>query len=269
MSRVRTFRLENVLNGDSLFLFGPKNSVRKIISLITKHWLFDATIIAMIIVSSIKLAMENPLEDPHSTKREILEVIDLVSNVVFFAEAAMKIVAMGFLFCGETSYLRNGWNVMDFTVVLSSVFDLASETDVSFLKIFRILRILKPLRLITTFEGLKLALVSLFKAFPSILKLQLIVFFFIFAVGTCLTYLKSGALHYCNLDQTSLSNQQRRDLVKNKWDCLDYGGEWTSKDQNFDDPFQSLLTVFTLQTKEDHQMVLWSFVDSVGVDMQP
>lgn len=195
-----------VLKGHSLFLLGPTNPVRTLISSITKHVLFEAIVIFVIVVSSIKLAMENPLEDPHDTKREILDVIDLVSNVIFFTEAAFKIVAMGFYFCGEMSYLRSVWNVMDFIIVISSIFDMVSDTDVSFLKIFRILRILRPLRLITRVEGLRLALMSLFKAFPSIFKLQLIVFFFSFAVGTCLTYLKSGALHYCNLDHTKLSN---------------------------------------------------------------
>lgn len=37
---------------------------------------------------------------------------------IFCFEAGIKIVALGFIF-HKGSYLRNGWNVMDFIVVLS------------------------------------------------------------------------------------------------------------------------------------------------------
>ncbi|KAF2978584.1 hypothetical protein EK904_013532 [Melospiza melodia maxima] len=37
---------------------------------------------------------------------------------IFCFEAGIKIVALGFVF-HKGSYLRNGWNVMDFIVVLS------------------------------------------------------------------------------------------------------------------------------------------------------
>ena len=37
---------------------------------------------------------------------------------IFCFEAGIKIVALGFIY-HKGSYLRNGWNVMDFIVVLS------------------------------------------------------------------------------------------------------------------------------------------------------
>ena len=37
---------------------------------------------------------------------------------MFCLEAGIKVVALGFVF-HKGSYLRNGWNVMDFIVVLS------------------------------------------------------------------------------------------------------------------------------------------------------
>lgn len=37
---------------------------------------------------------------------------------IFCFEAGIKLVALGFVF-HKGSYLRNGWNVMDFIVVLS------------------------------------------------------------------------------------------------------------------------------------------------------
>lgn len=37
---------------------------------------------------------------------------------IFCFEAGIKIIALGFVF-HKGSYLRNGWNVMDFVVVLT------------------------------------------------------------------------------------------------------------------------------------------------------
>ena len=37
---------------------------------------------------------------------------------IFLVEAAMKIIALGFV-CHEGSYLRYGWNIMDFVVVVT------------------------------------------------------------------------------------------------------------------------------------------------------
>lgn len=46
--------------------------------------------------------------------------IDPYVNTIIYAECVLKIFAMGFVI-GENSYLRDGWNVLDFVVVFSSV----------------------------------------------------------------------------------------------------------------------------------------------------
>jgi hypothetical protein len=39
----------------------------------------------------------------------------------FSIEALIKIITCGFLFNGKKSYLRSGWNLIDFIVVLTSL----------------------------------------------------------------------------------------------------------------------------------------------------
>ena len=269
LNHIEQIKQSQGLKGRSLFLFSAQNPLRRLASLITRHFLFEAAIIAVIIISAVQLALENPLEDPNSTMMRVLKHIDWVSSAIFFTEAVMKIISTGFYFCGEGSYLRNRWNILDFLIVVSSAFDTFSDANVSFLKVFRILRVLRPLRLVTRVKSLRLALASLFKAFPSIFKLQVIVLFFLFSAGVFLSYLKSGAFSHCQLEHTGLSSQQMRDLIKDKWDCLHYGGEWVLADQNFDNAFQSTLNTFIMQTRENHHVLMWSFVDAVGVDMEP
>ena len=53
------------------------------------------------------------------------------------------------------------------------------------------------------------------------------------------------------------------------WDCYNYGGEWVQPDLNFDNTFNSLLTLVTIQTTEGWIDVMWNSVDAVGPYKQP
>jgi hypothetical protein len=45
-------------------------------------------------------------------------------TVAFFLEMLTKIITFGFMFCGNDSYIRNGWNVLDFIIVAASLFSI-------------------------------------------------------------------------------------------------------------------------------------------------
>ena len=71
--------------------------------------------------------------------------IDLVFLCIYTTEMSLKIIAMGFVM-REHSYLREGWNIMDFfVVVLGWVSIIVSSDSISGIKVIRILR---PLRTI-------------------------------------------------------------------------------------------------------------------------
>lgn len=71
--------------------------------------------------------------------------IDLVFLCIYTTEMSLKIIAMGFVM-REYSYLREGWNIMDFfVVVLGWVSIIVSSDSISGIKVIRILR---PLRTI-------------------------------------------------------------------------------------------------------------------------
>lgn len=71
-------------------------------------------------------------------------------------------MALGF-YCGSDAYLRSGWNVLDFSLVVCSIVDtlfvLVSKSSpkiLGILRVFRLLRTLRPLRVISRAPGLKL-----------------------------------------------------------------------------------------------------------------
>ncbi|XP_037548003.1 voltage-dependent P/Q-type calcium channel subunit alpha-1A [Nematolebias whitei] len=103
----------------SLFIFREDNLIRKYAKRITEWPPFEYMILATIIANCIVLALEQHL--PASDKTPMSERLDDTEPYfigIFCFEAAIKIIALGFAF-HKGSYLRNGWNVMDFVVVLT------------------------------------------------------------------------------------------------------------------------------------------------------
>jgi hypothetical protein len=102
-----------------------------------------------VLVSTVLLAVDNPLDDPDSLKQKILGILDIVMTSVFSFEAVVKIAVFGFLLNGKKSYMRESWNVLDFFVVSVSVMSyLPINANLSFYRAMRLLRIMRPLRMI-------------------------------------------------------------------------------------------------------------------------
>ena len=95
--------------------------------IVTNHWVFDNVIIVFIVISTLTLAFEEPLEDHKSDKMKVIHMLDIIMTVIFTCEAIMKIIALGFLFNKDTCYLRNTWNILDFSIVLFAIFSLVFD----------------------------------------------------------------------------------------------------------------------------------------------
>lgn len=57
-------------------------------------------------------------KDNTSEWNKRLDSISLVFTIIFIIEAVCKIIAMGFVL-HKTAYLRDGWNILDFIIVLA------------------------------------------------------------------------------------------------------------------------------------------------------
>ena len=78
-------------------------------------------ILFLIGIQSVMLAMDNPLNDPNSNMFAVLRYLDIGMTMFFLLEAISKIISFGLLRNGKNSYLKNGWNIIDLTVVLISI----------------------------------------------------------------------------------------------------------------------------------------------------
>ena len=81
-----------------------------------------------------------------------------------------------------------------------------------------------------------------------------------------LTTLFSGKNHTCVSDHLSLSSTE--DLIKNKWDCINYGGEWEPTYAiNFDNTLQSMLLIYIIQSGERYEDIYLTMIDANGFDL--
>ncbi|KAG7269326.1 hypothetical protein CRUP_031846 [Coryphaenoides rupestris] len=95
----------------SLFIFAEDNFIRKC----ARRYMILATITANCVVLALEQHLPGEDKTPMAKRLEKTEPYFIG---IFCFEAGIKLVALGFVF-HKGSYLRNGWNVMDFIVVLS------------------------------------------------------------------------------------------------------------------------------------------------------
>ncbi|XP_076140918.1 voltage-dependent N-type calcium channel subunit alpha-1B [Alosa pseudoharengus] len=265
----------------SLFIFSEDNVIRKYAKRITEWPPFEYMILATIIANCIVLALEQHL--PSGDKTPMSERLDDTEPYfigIFCFEAGIKIIALGFVF-HKDSYLRNGWNVMDFVVVLTGILTVAQSTVGSAtdkvgsefdLRTLRAVRVLRPLKLVSGIPSLQVVLKSIMKAMVPLLQIGLLLFFAIvmfaiigveFYMGkfhtTCFN-LDTGeraADHPCGIERPSRQ-------CDNGTECREY---WIGPNfgiTNFDNILFAILTVFQCITMEGWTDILYNANDSSG-----
>jgi hypothetical protein len=145
-----------VLSGKALDYFGVNSSFRVRLFDLVVNRNFERVILTIIALSTIQLALSNPINDPNSTMQKALYWIDFFTTIVFLVECGMKIIAFGFVKNGPHSYLRNPWNLVDFIIIIMSLMSLSPLANK--LQVFKMFRILRAMRLISRAEGLRIGL---------------------------------------------------------------------------------------------------------------
>ncbi|XP_061732899.1 voltage-dependent N-type calcium channel subunit alpha-1B-like [Nerophis ophidion] len=254
----------------SLFIFREDNLIRKYAKRITEWPPFEYMILATIIANCIVLALEQHL--PASDKTPMSERLDDTEPYfigIFCFEAAIKIIALGFAF-HKGSYLRNGWNVMDFVVVLTGILaTVGSDFD---LRTLRAVRVLRPLKLVSGIPSLQVVLKSIMKAMVPLLQIGLLLFFAIVMFAIIGVEFYMGKFHTTcfNLDtgeraaEWPCGLEPPARLCPNGTQCREY---WTGPNfgiTNFDNILFAVLTVFQCITMEGWVDILYSTNDVAG-----
>eukprot|EP01084_Bolivina_argentea_P090848 163604_1 len=186
----------------SLWMFHFNNVIRQAAIRLSSNHYFQIIVLCIIILSSITLALDNPLLHPASKLATWLNVLNTIFTIVFILESALKVLAMGFCM-SKGSYLRNRWNQLDFFIVMVTTLGLVGiGGSTGALKKMRILRVILPLRMISRNPELKAVVDTIALSIPPLLNVSVIVmlFYLIWAVFL-VTFLK-GSLNAClDVDQ--------------------------------------------------------------------
>ncbi|XP_034393185.1 dihydropyridine-sensitive L-type skeletal muscle calcium channel subunit alpha-1-like [Cyclopterus lumpus] len=256
----------------SFFIFGPQNKIRKLCYKIINASSFTNLILLFILLSSISLAAEDPI-DPKSYRNKILAYADIVFTTVFTIEIVLKMTVYG-AFMHEGSFCRNSFNILDLIVVGVSLLSMGMESSaISVVKILRVLRVLRPLRAINRAKGLKHVVQCVFVAIKTIGNIVLVTMLLNFMFSCIGVQLFKGKFYSCT-DSSKMTGEECQGLFvkhmeNSQQDTVLAKREWLNNDFNFDNVLNGMLALFTVSTFEGWPKLLYRAIDSDEEDMGP
>ncbi|XP_074986447.1 voltage-dependent L-type calcium channel subunit alpha-1D isoform X8 [Caretta caretta] len=277
----------------ALFCLSLNNPIRRACISLVEWKPFDIFILLAIFANCVALAVYIPFpEDDSNSTNHNLEKVEYAFLIIFTIETFLKIIAYGLLL-HPNAYVRNGWNLLDFVIVVVGLFSvileqLTKETeggshsggkpggfDVKALRAFRVLR---PLRLVSGVPSLQVVLNSIIKAMVPLLHIALLVLFVIIIYAIIGLELFIGKMHKsCFLVDSDILVEDDpapcafsgngRQCAMNGTECR---GGWVGPNggiTNFDNFAFAMLTVFQCITMEGWTDVLYWMNDAMGFEL--
>uniref|UniRef100_A0A7M5WIZ7 Voltage-dependent calcium channel alpha-1 subunit IQ domain-containing protein n=2 Tax=Clytia hemisphaerica TaxID=252671 RepID=A0A7M5WIZ7_9CNID len=272
----------------SLFIFSEENIIRKVCRKITGNKIFDYFMLITIMANCIVLMAAEPLPENDTVElNKKLDQSDKVFVAIFIFEAILRIIANGFVI-GQDAYLKSGWNILDFIVVISGAVhiittfksDPSSNKQTELIKALRAVRVLRPLKLVSGVPSLQVLMKSLIRAMVPLLQILLLVSFVIIIYSIVGLELLCGRFHYACFNATTqklvvpISILKVRPCDPTGWGRKCNDGEicrrakpheWSGPNDgitSFDNMFLSMLTIFQCITLEGWSDILYYSLDS-------
>uniref|UniRef100_A0A3Q1GJ94 Ion transport domain-containing protein n=1 Tax=Acanthochromis polyacanthus TaxID=80966 RepID=A0A3Q1GJ94_9TELE len=102
----------------ALYCLKLNNPIRRAALSIVEWKPFDIFILLAIFANCVALGVSKPFpEDDSNSTNHDLEQVEYVFLIIFTVETFLKILAYG-LVMHPSSYIRNGWNLLDFVIVI-------------------------------------------------------------------------------------------------------------------------------------------------------
>ena len=143
-----------------------------------KHPITEFIIFLAIIANSITLSFQSSIN------------LEIYFISIFTIEIILKIISFGF-----SKFFKDSWNIFDSIIVFTSLLPILLKNNENLrISIFRSIRILRPLRTISSIQSLKIVLIAFFSSIPLLIDTLLIVIFFFFIFAIIGLNIFSGAL---------------------------------------------------------------------------
>ncbi|XP_078232453.1 voltage-dependent L-type calcium channel subunit alpha-1C isoform X4 [Pogona vitticeps] len=256
----------------AFFIFSPSNRFRVHCHRIVNDNIFTNLILFFILLSSISLAAEDPVQH-YSVRNQILGNADYVFTSIFTLEIILKMTAYG-AFLHKGSFCRNYFNILDLLVVSVSLISFGIQSSaINVVKILRVLRVLRPLRAINRAKGLKHVVQCVFVAIRTIGNIVIVTTLLQFMFACIGVQLFKGKLYSC-------SDSSKQTEAECKGSFITYkDGEvsqpmiqprrWENSKFDFDNVLTAMMALFTVSTFEGWPELLYRSIDSHMEDVGP
>ena len=325
------FKIDDISCG----VFGPESKVRQLCVLMSTSelkipipkiwtcgkkgmqfgWISVGLSSAMLVVvcgNAIVIAAEGPdvfFTAKGAATQLMLKTADLFCLVCFLFESVVKIIANGFLLT-PNAYLMDSWQRLDFFVVCVSVFDVlvnAVGLDVGqeLLGALKLLRILRPLKLLNMIPSMSVVLDSIIAAIPAatgIITLVILSFVIFGIFGVTALCGKFYRCHDASGKPLAYGQNFRPDPINPDKGIMDRSGiehwgydravcddpnlcngdlippyigtyptpcQWKNPQFHFDDIGAAMKTLFSVWTIGGWAEIMQASMDVVDIDMAP
>ena len=194
----------------SFYLIPKANKLRILCFRITRSSKFDHLILFLIILNTIKMIIDTYIEENHFSL-----IIDEILSFAFLLESLIKSIALGF--CIEKStYLRDYWNMWDFLIVVTSLVDVfTTDFTMPVIKVFRMLRTLRPLRFVSHNVNMKIVVNSLLNSVTSIINVIIVIFIVWLMFGVLGVSLLKDRMGFCEIEEKYGVNKETVNFKSN------------------------------------------------------
>uniref|UniRef100_A0A8C9AAZ8 Voltage-dependent L-type calcium channel subunit alpha n=1 Tax=Prolemur simus TaxID=1328070 RepID=A0A8C9AAZ8_PROSS len=256
----------------AFFVFSPSNRFRLQCHRIVNDTIFTNLILFFILLSSISLAAEDPVQHA-SFRNHILGNADYVFTGIFTLEIILKMTAYG-AFLHKGSFCRNYFNILDLLVVSVSLISFGIQSSaINVVKILRVLRVLRPLRAINRAKGLKHVVQCVFVAIRTIGNIVIVTTLLQFMFACIGVQLFKGKLYTCSDSSKQTEAECKGNYITYKDGEVDHPiiqpRSWENSKFDFDNVLAAMMALFTVSTFEGWPELLYRSIDSHTEDKGP
>uniref|UniRef100_A0A8C2QL66 Voltage-dependent L-type calcium channel subunit alpha n=1 Tax=Cricetulus griseus TaxID=10029 RepID=A0A8C2QL66_CRIGR len=256
----------------AFFIFSPNNRFRLQCHRIVNDTIFTNLILFFILLSSISLAAEDPVQHT-SFRNHILGNADYVFTSIFTLEIILKMTAYG-AFLHKGSFCRNYFNILDLLVVSVSLISFGIQSSaINVVKILRVLRVLRPLRAINRAKGLKHVVQCVFVAIRTIGNIVIVTTLLQFMFACIGVQLFKGKLYTCSDSSKQTEAECKGNYITYKDGEVDHPiiqpRSWENSKFDFDNVLAAMMALFTVSTFEGWPELLYRSIDSHTEDKGP
>ncbi|XP_017801948.1 voltage-dependent L-type calcium channel subunit alpha-1C isoform X13 [Papio anubis] len=256
----------------AFFIFSSNNRFRLQCHRIVNDTIFTNLILFFILLSSISLAAEDPVQHT-SFRNHILFYFDIVFTTIFTIEIALKMTAYG-AFLHKGSFCRNYFNILDLLVVSVSLISFGIQSSaINVVKILRVLRVLRPLRAINRAKGLKHVVQCVFVAIRTIGNIVIVTTLLQFMFACIGVQLFKGKLYTCSDSSKQTEAECKGNYITYKDGEVDHPiiqpRSWENSKFDFDNVLAAMMALFTVSTFEGWPELLYRSIDSHTEDKGP